>query len=126
MPAGNRQSTLFYLDPPYWGRGSLYGKGLFTRADFEHLAARLAGLKGCFILSLNDLPEVRETFAAFDLEEVSISYAGGIGPRVTAAELLITLRSLPVLMSIPTSSAAPAGAVRARCSWTFRHSWGAA
>ena len=62
--------TLFYLDPPYWGGEGDYGPGVFSVADFHRLAEQLAGIKGQFILSLNDTPPVRRIFAAFSMEEV--------------------------------------------------------
>ena len=55
--------ALFYIDPPYWGHETDYGKGLFEREDFGRMAELLSGLKGRFILSLNGGPEVRELFA---------------------------------------------------------------
>ena len=67
----DRPETLFYLDPPYWGTEHVYGEGLFARADFERLAGLLKGLTGAFILSLNDTPGVRETFAGFRIEAVA-------------------------------------------------------
>src|ERR1700682_2627423 len=48
----DRPTTVFYLDPPYWGP-KLY-KFNFTEADFKALAQLLRNLKGKFILSLND------------------------------------------------------------------------
>jgi hypothetical protein len=59
----DRPETLFYLDPPYCGSEHYYGRGMFTREEFEKMAALLATLKGRFILSLNDVDEVRRTFA---------------------------------------------------------------
>ena len=59
----DRKGMLFYLDPPYWNGETDYGKGVFSRADFAALAKRLRRLKGRFILSINDLPEVREGFS---------------------------------------------------------------
>lgn len=94
----DREGTLFYLDPPYWGSEGDYGPGLFARADFERLAGCLAGLRGPFLMSLNDLPEVRATFAAFRLTEVRTTWsidrnrAASAGDR---AELLIANRPLP-------------------------------
>jgi len=41
------------------------------------MAARLSGLKGQFILSLNDLPEVREIFGSFYIKGVETSYSVG-------------------------------------------------
>ncbi|CAN5370586.1 DNA adenine methylase [soil metagenome] len=67
--------TLFYLDPPYWGCEGDYGADLFSRDQFEVLASVLAGIKGQFILSLNDRPEVRETFGAFAIDAVKTTYS---------------------------------------------------
>ncbi len=69
--------TLFYLDPPYWGCEGDYGKTLFVRADFQRLADRLAGLKGRFLMSVNDVPELRHIFAAFQIEPVQTTYTIG-------------------------------------------------
>ena len=83
-------ATLFYLDPPYWGSEGDYGKALFSRARFEDLATQLAGLKGRFILSLNDVQGVRETFKAFRFEGVKTTYTiAGKGAQPERAEVLI-------------------------------------
>ena len=86
----DRPFTLFYLDPPYWGHEADYGKGLFARDDFARMAELLRGLKGRFILSLNDRPEVRETFAGFRFEEVTTRYTmTWSAAKRTVGELLI-------------------------------------
>ena len=74
IPRYDSADTLFYLDPPYWGCEDDYGKAMFARADFERAAQQLATIRGRFILSLNDLPEVRHTFAAFQLAEIRTTY----------------------------------------------------
>lgn len=66
--------TFFYVDPPYWDCETYYGEGIFSREDFAALAGQLAGIRGRFILSLNDTPGVRETFKAFAFEEVQTRY----------------------------------------------------
>ncbi|MBI1407285.1 MAG: DNA adenine methylase [Caulobacter sp.] len=81
-------STLFYLDPPYWGSEGDYGKDLFTRADFDLLVAALHQLKGRFILSINDVPETRLMFAGFQVVEAETSYSLQGGGR-PAAELIV-------------------------------------
>ena len=70
----DRPSTLFYLDPPYWGLENLYGKGLFERADFERLSQQLKGLRGRFIMSMNDVPEIRRLFAWAQVETAPVTY----------------------------------------------------
>jgi len=86
----DRAGTLFYLDPPYFGSEGDYGKCLFGREQFEVMAERLGGLKGRFILSINDRPEIRETFAAFQYHEAELTYSVAGGEGVPARELIIT------------------------------------
>ena len=88
----DRPETLFYLDPPYYGCERDYGAG-FERADFEKLAGQLFEIKGRFILSLNDRPEVRKIFAGFDIAPVKTSYSigrHGNARAKTIGELLIS------------------------------------
>ncbi len=82
-------TTLFYLDPPYWGCETYYGKGLFAREDFAQLADQLASLKGRFILSINDVPEIRDLFAAFSVQEVQTTYTAGAGKPKRVGELIV-------------------------------------
>ncbi len=91
IPRYDRAGALFYLDPPYFGCERDYGADLFGREDFERIADLLAQIKGRFILSINDRPEIRQIFAAFRIEAVETTYsiAGG-GKAQRAAELIIT------------------------------------
>ena len=86
----DRPTTLFYLDPPYWGVEDYYGRTLFSRGDFEKLADQLATIKGRFILSLNDTPEVRAIFKAFEIEEVAVRYTASQNTTKAARELIIS------------------------------------
>jgi DNA adenine methylase len=87
----DRKGALFYLDPPYFGSEGDYGAGLFDRDDFEVLATVLSGLQGRFILSINDVPEIRRIFARFAVREVEATYSVGGGAQARRfSELLIT------------------------------------
>ena len=88
----DREQTLFYLDPPYYGSETDYGRDIFARDQFEKMAEQLAGLKGRFILSLNDRPEVREIFGAFEMEAVQARYSVSkeTKGRRSFGELIIT------------------------------------
>lgn len=86
----DRPETLFYCDPPYWGGENDYGKGMFARDDFAALAAQLQAIKGRFILSINDRPEIRELFAFARFEEVEVTYTIGPDNSQAAKELIIT------------------------------------
>ena len=90
IPRYDRPFTLFYIDPPYWGHEADYGKGLFSRDEFARMAELLRGIEGRFILSLNDRPEVRETFAGFSFEEVTTRYSANAKATRRAGEVLIS------------------------------------
>lgn len=87
-------STLFYLDPPYWGGEDDYGKNMFSREDFAAMAEQLSGLKGAFILSINDVPDVREVFTGFELEEVKLTYTISEKGSTEARELIVSNRQI--------------------------------
>lgn len=87
----DRPETLFYLDPPYWGSEDVYGRGLFAQTDFQALSDALKSLRGRFILSLNDTPEIRAIFAWAHIEEVTLTYfLPGRGGKAGAREVIIT------------------------------------
>lgn len=86
----DRPGTVFYLDPPYWGSEDDYGAEAFARADFEQLAGQLAGIRGRFVMSINDTPGVRAVFAGFQQREIETTYTVAKGPASKAAELLIS------------------------------------
>lgn len=75
----DRNSAMFYLDPPYWGNETDYGPGIFCRDDFETMARVLRTLKGQFLLSLNDRKEVREVFRGYQIHAVKTTYSVGGG-----------------------------------------------
>ena len=70
----DREGTVFYLDPPYYGCENDYGN-TWQRDDFYELAEKLKNIKGKFILSINDLPETRQIFKDFELLEVQTKYS---------------------------------------------------
>ncbi len=90
----DRPDTFFYLDPPYFGLP--HYKFNFTENDYVELAALLKNLKGRFLLSLNDKPEVRRIFASFKIHSLNFSYSAQRKAGKTYREVLISNYSLPV------------------------------
>ena len=84
--------TLFYCDPPYWGCETDYGKAMFDRDCFARMADELGRIQGRFLLSINDVPDIRAIFAAFHIEPVTTSYsiANRTSGGTDRAELLIS------------------------------------
>lgn len=85
----DRPHALFFCDPPYWGVEDYYGKDQFGRGEFAELADTLRQIKGRFILTLNDVPEIRELFVWADIEPVRLNYTAS-GKATEAREIIIT------------------------------------
>lgn len=83
----DRPSTLFYMDPPYYGR-RLYRANL-EHKDFVELARRVRDLRGKVLLSLNDVQEVRSIFSEFRLESVRLAYSAQKNAGNLYSELII-------------------------------------
>jgi len=84
----DRPTTLFYCDPPYYAR-KLYRHNL-EEADFATLAERLREIKGKFVLSLNDVPDVRKLFHNFYIQGVELHYTSQKAAGQRYKEVIIT------------------------------------
>lgn len=68
----DRPHTLFYCDPPYW-RTEGYGVE-FGLENYDHMADLARRIKGKMIISVNDIPEMRQAFNGLNMQSVHISY----------------------------------------------------
>lgn len=66
----DRNSTLFYLDPPYYDAERYYKKEKFTAEDHIRLKNALDKIKGKFILSYNDCDYIRGLYKDYSIVEV--------------------------------------------------------
>ncbi|WP_038343018.1 DNA adenine methylase [Acinetobacter sp. A47] len=85
--------TLFYIDPPYWGCENDYGKQIWSKQDFYALKEQLDNIKGKFIVSLNDTPEVRDLFKDYKFQYKKIRWSvnnKAAGEEHNGNELIIT------------------------------------
>jgi DNA adenine methylase len=62
----------------------------FVTEDFEKLAERLGSLQGKFVLSLNDVPEVRKIFREFHIKHVETPYTAQKKSGRRYSEVFIT------------------------------------
>jgi len=73
IPRYDRPHSFFFLDPPYWNiPGYKYD---FAEQDFLDLVEILRQLKGKFLMTINDTPEIREIFKGFVIEETTLKYS---------------------------------------------------
>ncbi|KAF7600770.1 MAG: restriction endonuclease subunit M [Candidatus Dactylopiibacterium carminicum] len=85
----DREHTLFYCDPPYWGTEG-YGFE-FGLDEYTHIANLARSIKGRMVISVNDIPEMRQAFSGLTMERVEINYqVGGSGrSKARSGELII-------------------------------------
>jgi DNA adenine methylase len=81
------------MDPPYWRR-KLYRYN-FSDEDFAQLEQHLHKIRGRFLLSLDDHPEVRKLFGGWLITPVQIVYTAQRRPKQRYGEVLISNYELP-------------------------------
>ena len=90
----DRPDTFFYCDPPYFATEDYYEDVGFTADDHKRLADALCDIKGKFLLSYNDCPEIRELYARSGLVIEGTARLSNIAQRYEGgamyAELLIS------------------------------------
>lgn len=83
------KDTFFYCDPPYWDCENDYGKGLFNKTDFERLRDVLKDCQGKWLVSINNVHQIRTLFEGYEFKEVQTSYSINNGNTKPVTELLI-------------------------------------
>ncbi len=87
----DRQNALFYFDPPYFNAEKYYDG--FSADDHKRLHNSIAHLKGQFVLSYNDHPEIRLLYRDFHIHEAErpnqLAHKNGAGTG-SYKELIIT------------------------------------
>jgi DNA adenine methylase len=68
----DREHTLFYCDPPYWGTAG-YGVD-FDLSQYDRMASLAKSIKGKMVISVNDIPEMRAAFAGLSMKSIPITY----------------------------------------------------
>ncbi|WP_051284476.1 DNA adenine methylase [Desulforegula conservatrix] len=84
----DRPDTFFFIDPPYYK--APYYKHNMVLDDYKEMAGILGSIKGKFLLTINDLPEMREVFKDFSLKEVSLKYSVSCRKPTEGKELIFT------------------------------------
>ncbi len=88
----DRPHTLFYLDPPYW---QTTGYGIdFGLEQYQIMAGLARTIQGQMIISVNDIPEMREIFAGLTISTIDILYTvGSVESRKSVSRELIIRNS---------------------------------
>ena len=103
----DQASTMFFIDPPYYGKGSRLYLNVPLPDYHERLAAKLRGMGNAavWVLTYDDCPEVRELYEEWaNVQSFSLRYTAS--ERRQGEEFLITPKSLhmPPLLSLTTAA----------------------
>lgn len=77
----DRPDAFIYLDPPYENSVGLYE---FPDMDYEEMARVLKNVKGKFLMSINDSPNIRKIFKDFRIRKIVVrGGSGDVGEKGT-------------------------------------------
>ena len=82
----DRPETFFYCDPPYLGC-PVYKHNLVLD-DFIEMAKSLGSIKGKWMLSINDHPDIKRVFHGLNYKKVSLLYTVSQNGPVEVDELI--------------------------------------
>jgi len=86
----DNKDAFFFLDPPYYKINELYEKD-FTIKDHHRLYKCISNIKGKFLLTINDVEWIRETYKDYNVSEIEVSYSKrkGVTENRKTKELII-------------------------------------
>lgn len=96
IPKYDGSDVFYYLDPPYWvtteSQGSTYYEKNMKLDEHEELYNLLKKIKGKWLMSYDDVPNIRELYSEFQIVEtpkMHQSSATASGKTVFKSEILI-------------------------------------
>lgn len=81
------QTSVMYIDPPYFEKGSQLYKNSYRKPDHERIASRVSNLSSPWFMTYDNVPEIRELYAAHSSVELDIGYS--VQTKRRGSEVLI-------------------------------------
>jgi DNA adenine methylase len=69
-----KSKTLFYLDPPYYVKGSGLYRNFYNHQDHVEIAQSLSNISHPWIVSYDDAPQIKEIYSQYRQDEYFLSY----------------------------------------------------
>lgn len=88
-----KERSFLYLDPPYFVKGHKLYKNFYEAEDHLEIAAALSKHgRAKWVVSYDDVPEIRKMYADFSAIRYSLNYSAG--PKSLGSEILFGSRSV--------------------------------
>lgn len=89
------ENSFVYLDPPYFGQGRRLYTNFYEPDDHTAVAKfMMKWRKAKWVVSYDDVPEIRSAYSAFSPITYSLNYSAG--PKTTGSEVIYVSDSLSV------------------------------
>lgn len=85
-------TSISYVDPPYFEKGSQLYKNAYRKPDHERIAARLSDLRAPWLLTYDNVGPIRGLYKEFASIELDIGYSAQIKRR--GSEVLVVSKGL--------------------------------
>jgi DNA adenine methylase len=72
IKAHDSPTAFFFLDPPYENTVATYGYAEHADFDFERLAKVVSGIKGKWLITIDDSPRIRSMFSSYYQKKVKV------------------------------------------------------
>ncbi|MET1414366.1 DNA adenine methylase [Roseibium sp. HPY-6] len=81
------KDTFLYLDPPYYVKGSKLYRNFYNHQDHENIHDMLLNSRnGLWVVSYDDVPQIREIYGEFSPVSYSLHYSAG--KKTTGREII--------------------------------------
>lgn len=94
-------NTFFFIDPPYENTNKEFGYAEDKGFDFDRLASVLSHIRGKFLMTINNSPNIKKIFSKFHqkpfkaLTQLNVTHTHGKTQRYDRNELFIYNYTLP-------------------------------
>lgn len=86
------EKSLMFIDPPYFHKGASLYTSFYVAGDHADIANKIATLRHPWVLTYDDVPEIRELYEAHNQYEFNISYS--VREKRKGAELLVASKEI--------------------------------
>ena len=85
-------TTVMYIDPPYYDKGSQLYKNSYRAADHKRIAERIACIQSPWFMTYDNVEQIRTLYADYSSVELDIGYS--VQTKRRGSELLVVSKGL--------------------------------
>lgn len=87
-----KKDSFMFFDPPYYNKGRELYVNFYNHSEHVELAKKISKLKNNWIVTYDNVKEIKEIYNSFQIEEFDIRYS--LGKKIMAKEIIIYSNNL--------------------------------